>query len=100
MSENQAAAREAVGDMAAIEDLIVDAERRTTDARDAMAGAEESATLALNVALMAQEISAETSKKAGAIRTEAAEALGQVKASSRDTLLEHEGKEEAYMKNR
>ena len=70
MSENQAAANQAIADIASIEDMIRSAAEKSAEARNAMAGADGSANLALTVALEAQKIASEASEKAEEISTE------------------------------
>ena len=82
MNENQDSARRALENIASIEIMIRNAEDKTAQAREAMAGADTSANLALNVARDAQKISEEASTKAANITSDSGTALDQAKELS------------------
>merc|ERR1719323_1888484 len=73
VNANREAARKALEDVSKIEDIIEQAATRTTEAREAMQGADNNANLALSVAKDAEQIAIDASGKAGIIKEKAAE---------------------------
>lgn len=104
VNDNRESALEALQQVAAIEDVIQTAMVKTEEAREAMNGADTSASLALNVARDAQAIADEASAKAEIISDKAAEsrqvaselssATQSLTAKLADTKTRLEGKEE------
>lgn len=88
VTENEAAAREAMAKIGSIDEMIRNAEQRTSEAENAMSGADTSANLALSVALNAQKIADEASARASNISTDSRTALDEANelASSAQSL--------------